>query len=65
LESIHLYFSKTASSKNARKQLRETIGQEIRVKKINKSEMREKTIFSHVVGKKFGPKQGEVTLGWT
>jgi hypothetical protein len=26
--------------------------------------MRAKTIFSHVVGKKFGPKQGEVTLAW-
>lgn len=26
--------------------------------------MREKTIFSRAVGKKFGPKQGEVTLAW-
>jgi len=35
LESIHLYFSKTARSKNACKQRRETIGQEIRVPKNN------------------------------
>jgi hypothetical protein len=27
--------------------------------------MREKTAFSHVMGKNFGPKQGEVTLAWT